>query len=35
MCLENKMPMLAFGLDQKDGIINTIEGQFTGTNITI
>ncbi|MFP4697281.1 MAG: UMP kinase [Eubacteriales bacterium] len=35
MCLENKMPMLVFGLYENNGIINTIEGKLNGTNITI
>ncbi|TCT15068.1 uridylate kinase [Natranaerovirga pectinivora] len=35
MCLENKIPMMVFGLNEKDGIINTLEGKFNGTYITI
>ncbi|WP_442929301.1 UMP kinase [Natranaerovirga hydrolytica] len=35
MCLENKMPMLVFGLNEKNGIINTLSGDFKGTNIKV
>jgi uridylate kinase len=35
LCMENKMPMLIFGLNEKDSIINTVSGKFTGTKITV
>ena len=35
MCLEQKMPMLVFALDEKDSIINTVHGKFTGTRVTV
>ena len=35
LCMENKMPMLMFGLNEKDSIINTVNGKFTGTKITV
>ncbi len=35
LCMENKMPMLIFGLNEKDSIINTVKGNFTGTKITV
>ena len=35
MCLENKMPMLVFGLDEKDSIVNTVHGKFSGTKVTV
>ena len=35
MCLEQKMPMLVFALDEKDSIINTVHGKFTGTKVTV
>lgn len=35
MCMENRMPMLIFGLNEKDSIINTVNGNFTGTKITV
>jgi len=35
LCLENKMPMLVFGLNEKDSIINTMTGHFNGTKVTV
>ena len=35
LAMENKMPMLIFGLNEKDSIINTVSGKFTGTKITV
>jgi uridylate kinase len=35
MCLEQKMPMLVFGLDEKDSIVNTVHGKFSGTRVTV
>ena len=35
MCMENHMPMMVFGLNEKDSIINTVKGKFTGTKITV
>lgn len=35
LCMENKMPMLIFGLNEKDSIINTVNGNFSGTKITV
>ena len=35
MCMEQKMPMLVFALDEKDSIINTVHGKFTGTKVTV
>ena len=35
MCMEQKMPMLVFALDEKDSIINTVQGKFTGTKVTV
>lgn len=32
---ENKMPMLVFGLNEKDSIVNTVEGKFNGTKVTV
>ena len=29
MCMEQKMPMLVFGLDEKDSIVNTVHGKFS------
>ena len=35
MCMEQKMQMLVFALDEKDSIINTVHGKFTGTKVTV
>lgn len=35
MCMEQKMPMLIFGLDEKDSIVNTVHGKFSGTKVTV
>ncbi len=35
MCMENKMPMLVFGLNEEDSILHTIHGQFSGTKVTV
>ena len=35
MCMENRMPMMVFGLNGEDSIINTVNGKFTGTKITV
>ena len=35
LCMENKMPMLVFGLNEKNSIVNTVKGNFTGTKITV
>ncbi len=35
MCLENKMPMLVFGLNEKNSIVETMTGKFTGTKVTV
>ena len=32
---DNKMPMWVFGLNEKDSIVNTIKGKFTGTKVTV
>ncbi len=32
---DNKMPMLVFGLDEKDSIVNTVSGKFNGTRVTV
>lgn len=34
MCLENKMPMMVFGLNEPNSIVNTLNGKFTGTKVT-
>ncbi|MCI8814187.1 MAG: UMP kinase [Lachnospiraceae bacterium] len=35
MCMENHMPMLVFGLNEKDSIIRTVRGEFHGTKIIV
>ena len=35
MCMENRMPMLVFGLEEENSIVNTVRGSFTGTKITV
>ncbi len=35
MCMENKMPLVVFGLNQQDSIINTYYGKFNGTRVTV
>ena len=35
MCLENKMPMLIFGLNEENSIVNTVNDKFTGTKVTV
>ena len=35
MCLENKMPLLVFGLNEENSIVNSVSGSFTGTRVTV
>lgn len=35
MCMENRMPLKVFALNEKDSIINAISGNFNGTIITV
>lgn len=35
MCLEQKMPMLVFGLDEENSIVNVVHGKFSGTKVTV
>ena len=35
MCMENKMPMLIFGLESENSIVNAVKGPFTGTRILV
>ena len=35
LCMENKMPMLVFGLQKENSIIETMYGNFSGTKITV
>ena len=35
MCLENKMPLVIFGLEEENSIVNTMSGNFNGTYVTV
>ncbi|MCU6748539.1 MULTISPECIES: UMP kinase [Lachnospiraceae] len=35
LCMENKMSMLVFGLGEENSIVNTINGNFNGTKVTV
>lgn len=35
MCLEQRMPMLVFGLDEENSIVNAVHGRFSGTRVTV
>ncbi len=35
MCMEQKMPMLVFGLEEEDSIVNAVHGKFSGTKVTV
>lgn len=35
MCMEQRMPMLVFGLDEDNSIVNAVHGRFTGTKVTV
>lgn len=35
LCMENKMPMKIFGLNEENSIINAVQGKFTGTKIIV
>ena len=35
MCLENKMPMVVFGLNEPNSIVETLYGKFNGTYVTV
>ena len=35
LCMENKMPMLVFRLNETDSIIRSVNGAFTGTKVTV
>ena len=35
LCMENKMPMYVFGLNEENSIINTVNGAGNGTDITV
>ena len=35
MALENRVPMIVFGLDEKDSIIRAVRDEKIGTRITV
>lgn len=35
LCLENKMPLMIFGLNEKDSIASALGGKFSGTIVTV
>ncbi|MBQ7588534.1 MAG: UMP kinase [Lachnospiraceae bacterium] len=35
LAMENKMPMYVFSLNEEGSIVNTIEGRFSGTRVTV
>lgn len=35
LCMENRMPMYVFGLNEEDSIVKAISGQFTGTKVIV
>lgn len=35
LCMENKLPMLVFGLQEENSIVETMLGKFTGTKVTV
>ncbi|MCI8484048.1 MAG: UMP kinase [Lachnospiraceae bacterium] len=35
MCLENKMPMYVFSLNEENSIVKTLNGEFSGTKVTV
>ena len=35
MCMENKMPMYVFGLNEEDSIVKALNGEFNGTKVTV
>ena len=35
MCMENKMPLMVFGLEEETSIVNALSGKFNGTVVTV
>ncbi|MCM1105690.1 MAG: UMP kinase [Blautia sp.] len=35
LCMENRMPMYVFGLNESDSIVNAVGGNFSGTKVTV
>ena len=35
MCMENKMPLMVFGLEEENSIVNALSGKFNGTVVPV
>lgn len=35
MCMENKMPLMVFGFEEENSIVNALSGKFNGTVVTV
>ena len=35
MCMENLMPLMVFGLEEENSIVNALSGKFNGTVVTV
>lgn len=35
MCMENHMPMIVFGLNEVNSIVKTLNGEFSGTYVSV
>ena len=35
MCMENKMPMIVFGLNEEESILHALQGKYTGTKVFV
>ncbi|MFQ7249781.1 MAG: UMP kinase, partial [Ruminococcus sp.] len=35
LCMENKMPMMVFGLNEENSIVKTARGDFHGTRVLV
>ena len=35
MCMENKIPMYVFSLNEENSIVNAVNGEFHGTKVTV
>lgn len=35
LCMENKMPLMVFGLSEENSIVNALSGKFNGTLVTV
>jgi uridylate kinase len=35
MCMENKMPLYVFALQEENSIIKAVSGEFNGTVVTV